>query len=118
VTTQITSRTTDVGQMRFALDTVRWYSIHFPELPAPYITLLAHPSHTALGLQVDSQAGFEMWREALEFDAENVNLVSNGVTSWLQLEQETRQFQVQVRLSCHSVPDVTVREAEGEQVTA
>ncbi|MEW2420499.1 hypothetical protein AB0911_08135 [Streptomyces nigra] len=118
MTTEITRSNPDVGQMRFALDVIRWYSIHFPELPAPYVTLLAHPSHTALGLQTSEQAAFEMWREALEFDVERVELVSNGATSWLSLEQETRQFQVRVQLTCHGIPDVAARPVEDSAVAA
>ena len=118
MTTQITSRTPDVGQMRFALDVIRWYSIHFPELPAPYVTLLAHPGHTALGIQAPDQAAFEMWREALEFDAENVELTGNGTDSWLRLEQKTPKFQVQVQLTCHQIPAVAVRPVEGVEVAA
>lgn len=118
MTTQITSRTPDVGQMRFALDVIRWYSIHFPELPAPYITLIAHPSRTVLGVQAQDPAAFEMWREALEFDAENVELWTTGEDAWLQLDQETRKFQVPVQLTCHRIPAVAARPVEGEQVAA
>lgn len=120
MTTQInpSQSTQDVGQMRFALDVIRWYSIHFPELPAPYVTLLAHPGRTALGLQAPNQAAFEMWREALEFDAERVELHGNETSSWLRLEQETRQFQVPVLLTCHEIPVVAVRPGDGEQVAA
>jgi hypothetical protein len=117
VTTQITDRTPDTGQMRFALDLIRWYSIHFPELPAPYVTLHAS-SHTLLGIQAPDQAAFEMWREALEFDAENVKLVSTETDSWLQLNQETRKFQVAVQLTCHRIPAVAARPMSGEQVAA
>ncbi|MGW1158467.1 hypothetical protein ACWD5Q_06740 [Streptomyces sp. NPDC002513] len=116
--TEVTSRTPDVGQMRFALDLIRWYSIHFPELPAPYAVVQAHPSRTVLGLQLDSPAHFEMWREALEFDAENVELVTNGNSSWLRLEQETCWFQVVVQLTGHGVPDVAPRLAEVAEVAA
>lgn len=116
--TEITRSTPDVGQMRFALDVIRWYSIHYPELPAPYVTLNAHPSHTQLQIQTDTQAAFEMWREALEFDPENVELVGNGKDSWLRLEQQTREFQVPVRLTCHGIPAVAARPVEGEQVAA
>lgn len=116
--TQITRSAPDVGQMRFALDVIRWYSIHFPELPAPYVTLNAHPSHTAVGIQTSEQAAFEMWREALEFDAERVELVTNGTHSWLSLEQETRKFQVRVHLTCHGIPDVVARPAESSAVAA
>jgi hypothetical protein len=104
--------------MRFALDAIRWYSIHFPELPAPYVTLLAHPGRTVLGIQAPSQAAFEMWREALEFDAENVELHGNETSSWLRLEQKTRQFQVSVQLTCHEIPVVAARPAGAEQVAA
>lgn len=107
-----TSTIPGVGQMRFALDVIRWLSIHYAELPAPYVTLIAHPSHTVLGIQARDQASFEMWREALEFDAENVELVHNGESSWLRLYQETRKFQVQVQLTCHQIPDVAERPAE------
>lgn len=116
--TQITRTTPDVGQMRFALDVIRWYSIHFPELPAPYVTLHAGSSRTELGINAPEQAAFEMWREALEFDAENVQLVSNGTSSWLSLEQETRKFQVPVVLTCHGIPDVAARPAESSAVAA
>ncbi|MFE0329027.1 hypothetical protein ACFW08_20040 [Streptomyces sp. NPDC058960] len=116
--TDITSRTPDVGQMRFALDVIRWYSIHFPELPAPYVTLIAHPTRTVLGIQLHDQAAFEMWREALEFDAENVELISTEATSWLRLDQETRNFQVPVQLTCHGIPDVAPRPAAAEAVAA
>lgn len=111
-----TSRTPDVGQMRFALDVIRWYSIHFPELPAPYVTLYAHPSSTVLGIQAQDQAAFEMWREALEFDAGNVRLVSTETDSWLRLDQETRKFQVPVQLTCHQITDVALRTTDAEQV--
>ncbi|MGA6223527.1 hypothetical protein ACPESV_24720 [Streptomyces umbrinus] len=117
MTAQITSRTPDVGQMRFALDVIRWYSIHFPELPAPYVTLIALPGSTVLGIQAPDQAAFEMWREALEFDAERVELAGNETDSWLRLEQETR-FQVPVRLTCHEIPAVAVRPVEGVEVAA
>lgn len=112
--------TPDVGQMRFALDVIRWYSIHFPELPAPYVTLNAHqnPSRTVLGIQVPDQGAFEMWREALEFDASNVELAANETDSWLRLEQETREFQVPVRLTCHDIPFVAVRPVEDSAVAA
>ncbi|MEU6649465.1 hypothetical protein ABZ904_08460 [Streptomyces sp. NPDC046900] len=116
--TEITSRTPDVGQMRIALDVIRWYSIHFPELPAPYVTLNAHPTRTVLGIQLHDQAAFEMWREALEFDAERVELVSGKASSWLRLEQETRKFQVPVELTCHGIEHVAARPAEASAVAA
>lgn len=118
MTTEITFRTADVGQMRFALDVIRWYSIHFPELPAPYVTINAHPSRTLLGIQAPDAAAFEMWREALEFDAENVQLRSDEDSSWLQLDQQTRKFQVPVQLTCHRIPVVAERPVEGVEVAA
>jgi hypothetical protein len=104
--------------MRFALDVIRWYSIHFPELPAPYVTLDAYPGSTVLGIQLQDAAHFEMWREALEFDAENVELAGNGSSSWLLLEQKTRKFQVSVRLTTHGIPAVAPRPVEGVEVAA
>lgn len=115
MTTQIT-RTPDTGQMRFALDVIRWYSMHFPELPAPYVTLNAHPGRTVLHIQAPSQAAFEMWREALEFDADRAELAHDGTYSWLRLEQETRKFQVPVELTCHHIPTVAPRPAEDAEV--
>lgn len=117
MTTQTTS-TPDTGQMRFALDVIRWYSIHFPELPAPYVTVIAHPSDTVLGIQLGDAAHFEMWREALEFDAENVELVGNGSSSWLSLKQKTRKSQVSVNLTTHGIPTVAPRPVEGVEVAA
>lgn len=118
MTTQTTS-TPDTGQMRFALDLIRWYSIHFPELPAPYVTVIAHSGSTELGLAAPSSDAFEMWREALEFDVENVELVHFDESSWLELQQKSRRFQVQVQLTCHKVPDVAPRTADAAaQVSA
>ncbi|MGW2209962.1 hypothetical protein [Streptomyces sp. NPDC001781] len=117
MTTHLTDQPT-TGQMRFALDLVRWYSIHFPELPAAYVTVLAHRSHTELGIQTSSQAAFEMWREALEFDSERTELVHTKDSSWLQLNQTASRFQVQVHLTCHEVPHVAPRPVDVEQVAA
>ncbi|MGW6481265.1 hypothetical protein ACWGDS_25790 [Streptomyces sp. NPDC055059] len=118
MTEQTTFTAPNAGQMRFALDLIRWYSIHFPELPAPYVTLLAHPGSTVLGIQTPDQAAFEMWREALEFDPENVELTGNGTDAWLNLDQQARQFQVPVHLTCHRIPAVAPRPAADEQVAA
>jgi hypothetical protein len=77
-----------------------------------------HPTRTVLGIQTHDQAAFEMWREALEFDAENVELINTEAASWLQLNQETRKFRVPVQLTCHGISDVAPRPAEKSAVAA
>jgi hypothetical protein len=110
-----------VALTRDALELIRSYAIHYPELPAPYITLSTHTT-TQLGLLVPL-AGFEPWREALEIDTEDTCLYPVGDRSHLSASSVVRarvfgrQVEILVHLYVGDLP-LLVERPDAEAVAA
>lgn len=110
--------TASTYEMRDAADAVRHLTIHFGELPAPYLTMHTYPgSGTTVNVQLDNPTAFEMWREALELDADDVTLFPNGDESWLKVEGTVRTAtaggtRVPVSLTGFGLSVVSARETE------
>lgn len=109
-----------LGQQAQALRLAGILAAEQPLLPAPYITVHTYWS-TELSLQVEYWQ-FEAWREALGFDADEVDLKGSG-ESWLTVSGtvvrsvDGHDVMATVKLTGCGLPALRVRDKELSAVT-
>lgn len=112
----------DIGRRRMAsfldvADLLRQYALHFPELPAPYITISSVSFQLSVRMLVEVDE-FDTWREALNIPTSSVKLmkVSSNSTHLsaihvVEIGAGERVVSVEVNLYAAGLPALEERPA-------